>query len=92
MPSSHVVLRVRGFAAGVPERRTQQQQQEEQQGANKDRRRVIPILTLHAAGHNHLTCLGALERAVVQDMDLRDEVVFYHVDTPGHEEGGEGIE
>lgn len=55
-------------------------------------KRVVSILTLHAAGHNHGTCLGALEREVFRDEDLADDIVLYHVDIPGHEEEGEEIE
>lgn len=60
----------------------------------------LAVLTLHAAGHNHRTCLGALEREVANDEELGGGgregggrgVVFYHVDTPGHEEEGTGVE
>ena len=57
----------------------------------------LSVLTLHAAGHNHRTCLGALEREVARDEELGGVgggrgVVFYHVDTPGHEEEATGIE
>ncbi|CAM9991491.1 unnamed protein product [Hapterophycus canaliculatus] len=53
--------------------------------------RWLSVLTLHAAGHNHRTCLGALEREVAKDQELRG-VVFYHVDTPGHEEEAKDVE
>lgn len=58
----------------------------------------LSVLTLHAAGHNHRTCLGALEREVANDVELGGGggggtgVVFYHVDTPGHEEEATTIE
>lgn len=57
--------------------------------------RRISVLTLHAAGHNYRTCFAGLEREVAEDEDLgvgRGGVVFYHVDTPGHEEEADGIE
>lgn len=53
--------------------------------------RWLSVVTLHAAGHNHRTCLGALEREVAKDDELGG-VVFYHVDTPGHEEEAEDVE
>lgn len=61
------------------------------------RGRILSIVTLHAAGHNHRTCLDALEREVARDEDLglaaaEGGVVFYHVDTPGHQEDGEDLE
>lgn len=53
----------------------------------------VPILTLHAAGHNHRTCFDALEREVAKDPELGGgDVVFYHVDTPGHEEDAGAVE
>ncbi|CAN0043781.1 unnamed protein product [Scytosiphon promiscuus] len=53
--------------------------------------RWLSVLTLHAAGHNHRTCMGALEREVAKDEELGG-VVFYHVDTPGHEEEAQDVE
>ncbi len=60
-------------------------------GAGGGTKNRMPVLTLHAVGHNHRTCLGALEREVAKDEDLSG-VVFYHVDTPGHQEEAEGVE
>lgn len=56
-------------------------------GGKKERR--LAVLTVHAAGHNHRTCFGALERELYRDEELgggEGSVVFYHVDIPGHEE------
>ncbi|CAN0376370.1 unnamed protein product, partial [Ectocarpus fasciculatus] len=56
-------------------------------GSSSSSRKRLAVLTLHAAGHNHRTCLGGLEREVAKDAELgAGGVVFYHVDTPGHEE------
>ena len=56
--------------------------------------RRLSVVTLHAEGHNHRTCFGAVEREVAKDDDFGwgASVVFYHVDTPGHEEEGKEIE
>lgn len=67
-------------------------------GQSGVRARRVSVVTLHAAGHNHRTCFGALERAVAKDEELggggagAGGVVFYHVDAPGHEEEGDGVE
>lgn len=56
-------------------------------GGKKGRR--LAVLTVHAVGHNHRTCFGALERELYRDEELgggEGGVVFYHVDIPGHEE------
>ncbi|CAM9931799.1 unnamed protein product [Ectocarpus sp. 6 AP-2014] len=57
------------------------------EGGGSGGRKRLAVLTLHAAGHNHRTCLGGLEREVAKDEELgAGGVVLYHVDTPGHEE------
>jgi hypothetical protein len=50
----------------------------------------VPILTMHDACHNSRTCFGAVSQAAAADPMLSRSII-YHVDMPGHEEGGTDI-